>query len=227
MLQVILSELSDVIAPFLDVDSVLVLSKSCKWMRANRDELLKRIVYAHVGPCQNWRAVGARYFSPACVPRFSMRNSLSLVVMCDFRAFLWCEVEQCVEGGLELSPLSVYLKNGLRRVRGDSFNCYSTKAGREHLLKESTNRPAQYPSKDAKLVVDAIASDAAFHARNSFVIHSDNSVGVVFTTSPAMAAVLSEIGLRVPRWCGLLIAAIQKSVPAHLRGFYENSLELE
>ena len=223
----ILSELSDVIAPFLDVDSVLALSKSSRTMRAMRDELLKRVVYSHVGPCENWRAVGAGYFAPTCVPRFSMRNSLSLVVMCDFRAFLWCEVEQCVESGLELSPLSVYLENGLRRVRGDSFNCYSTKAGREHLLKESTNRPAQYPSRDAKLVVDTIANDAAFHARNSFVIHPDNSVGVVFTTSPAVAAVLSEIGLRVPRWCGLLIAAVQKSVPAHLQGFYQNSLELE
>ena len=227
MLPMILSELSDVIAPFLDVDSVLVLSKSCKWMRAMRDELLKRIVFAHVGPCENWRAVGARYFSPACVPRFSMRNSLSLVVMCDFRAFLWCEVEQCVESGFDLSPLSVYLENGLRRVRGDSFNCYSTKAGRDYLIQEAAKRPAQYPSKDAKLVVDAIANDTVFHARNSFVIHPDNSVGVVFTTSPAVAAVLSEIGLRVPRWCGLLIGAIQKSVPAHLRGFYQNSLELE
>jgi hypothetical protein len=189
--------------------------------------LLKRVVRGHVGPCDNWRAVGARYFEPSGVPRFSMKNSLSLVVMCDFRAFLWCEVQQCVEDGFDLSPLRMYLENGLRRVRSESLACYGTRAGREHLIRESASRPVQYPSRDARLVVDAIASDAAFHAQNSFVVNADSSVGVAFTLSPAVAAALAEIGLRVPRWCGLLIAAIQKSVPAHLRGFYENSLELE
>lgn len=227
MLPSILSELSDVIAPYLDADSVVLLGRTSKQLHSLRAELLERVVRAHVGPCDDWRAVGERFFGPSSVPRFSMRNSLSMVIMCDFRAFLWCEVQQCVEEGCVLSPLSMYLENGLRRVRSDAFQCFGTKAGRDHLVRESALRPAQYPSRDARLVADAIAMDIAYHARNSFVVNPDGSVSVVFTTSPAVRALLSEIGPRVPRWCGLLIAAIRTNVPEHLQGFYGGSLELE
>ena len=90
----VLTQLGEIFAPYLDDEDVVKLACTSKQLRQLRTPLLKQIVWAHVGPCENWRAVGRKYFSKHVEPRFSMYHMLSEVVVCDFRAFLWSDVEK-------------------------------------------------------------------------------------------------------------------------------------
>ena len=85
----------------------------------------------------------------------------------------------------------------------------------------------QYPSRDARLVVNAVARDVEYHALTNFCVDDDNSVSVWFHSSPAVAEALALIGDRVPRWYSIVIKVARRCASARRMAFYEERLELE
>ena len=227
----VLTNIGEIIAPYLDDADVTRLAQTSKQLRRLRTPLLRQVVSAHLGGwclSDGWRAVGRRFFDGGERPTFSMYQSLSEVVVCDFRAGLWSDVELCLgDPERELAPLREYVGNALARVRAAAMGCFGTKVGRDCIIRQSRLRPVQYPSRDAKLVVDAVARDVVFHARRSFVVGDDGAVSVSFGTSPALAAVLAAVGDRVPRWFGVVIRVARRCASERRREFYASRLELE
>jgi hypothetical protein len=235
----LLSDVGEFIVSHLSDEDVLRLVRTSKELRRMKPQLLKLLVQSHIPPTlyapSAYLAVGASYFTwpKPQVYGFSMPECINEIIVCDFRAFLWGDVERCLlDSGQELTGLREYVLNGLDRIRQNASACggFATYRGRKYLASQSLvrPRPVQYPSLDCRAAVAIIAQDLEFNCRHSFCVDATtHAVSVCFAPSPALSCYLARIGNRVPRWSGLVIRVFRKSVSGRRRRFYFERVELE
>ena len=238
-LSLLLSDVGEFIVSHLTDADVTRLVQTCKDMRRTKQHLLRLLVASHI-PAHlydplSYISVGSKYFAQPLplLYSFSMSQCINEIIVCDFRAFLWGDVERCmVDSTASMAPLRAYVLNGLERVRYNAIQSggFSTHAGRQYLASQSLvrPRPVQYPSHDCRAAVATIALDLEFNCRSNFHVDARiGSVSIRFRPSPALAQFLARIGDRVPRWSGLLVRVFRKSVSARRRRFYFERVQLE
>ena len=155
-LSLLLSDVGEFIVSHLTDADVTRLVQTCKDMRRTKQHLLKLLVASHI-PAHlyapsSYLSVGSKYFAQPLplLYSFSMSQCINEIIVCDFRAFLWGDVERCmVDGMTPMAPLRAYVLNGLERVRYNAIQSggFSTYAGRQYLASQSLvrPRPVQYP----------------------------------------------------------------------------------
>jgi hypothetical protein len=200
----------------LDESDVSRLGRTCRALRCARRGLERDLVRSHVlcpYDLSTHARIGKRYFGPQ-QKKFLISRAVKAVVMYDFRMFFRFNVKQCFEdSSMSMASMRTYLLNGVERVRCEcnETGVFSTLAGRRYLLSirgapeayvYATHHriPIQYPSADAKWMVQVIVRDLWFHALHSFAV-KDDGVDADFTRmSPVLALALGEIGERPARW---------------------------
>ena len=236
----LLSDVGELIVSHLTEKDVMRLVRTSRELRGMKQHLLRFLVASHIPPHlyspSAYLSVGSKYFAHPLplLYSFSMSQCINEIIVCDFRAFLWGDVERClVDSEQELVGLRHYILNSVERVRYGAVQSggFSTHKGRRYLASQSLvrPRPVQYPSHDCRATVAVVAQDLEFNCRHNF--HVDprtHAVSVRFTASPALAQFLARIGDRVPRWSGLMIRVFRKSVAsARRRRFYSERVQLE